>query len=323
MVDTSCVTHPRMCVPGGTYLVTRTTLERRFLLRPDPIVNEVFTYCLFRAASIHGVLVHALCVESTHFHAVVTDVRGELSEFMRWLDRHVALCLMERYRESHPHRQLEGIWSKQPFGATLLLTHEAVIDEILYTLTNPVKDGLVRDYRKWPGLVSRPSDWLQPMRYARRPTLYFDDEDDEAREVPARISIPPQFSDRDPAALVRDVEAHIRDRQHAAAATLADEGRSFLGHKAVVRQDPFDAPGSPRPRYTLNPRLAAGGNHDAIQQGVAALRLFREKYREAWRKFQRRLEVTFPAGTYLMRRLYGVCCESFDTPWCVRCVAPA
>jgi putative transposase len=89
---------------------------------------------LFRAATMHGVLVHAVCVESSHFHAVVSDPRGELSEFMRWLDRHVALCLMAHYRLSHPHRQLEGIWSKQPFGATLLLTPEAIIDKIVYVM---------------------------------------------------------------------------------------------------------------------------------------------------------------------------------------------
>ena len=309
-----------MCVPGGTYLVTRTALERRFLLRPSPVVNEVFTYCLFRSAAAHGVLVHAVCVESTHFHAVVTDTRGELSEFMRWLDRHTALCLMEHYQQSHPHRQLEGIWSKQPFSATLLLTPDAIVDKIVYTLTNPVKDGLVHDYRKWPGVMSRPGDWLRPVRYARRPKLYFDDDDEEHREVPASISIPVQCKDRTPEAFVRDVEAAIREVQRGAAATRSAEGRDVMGHKAVTRQDPFDAPGSRRPRYTLNPRLAAGGNHDAMRQGIAALRLFREKYRAAWRMYQRQLEVVFPAGTYLMRRLHQVCCEPIDTPWCCRCV---
>jgi putative transposase len=223
--------------------------------------------------------VHAVCVESTHFHVVVTDSRGELSEFMRWLDRHIALCLMEHYRASHPHRQLEGIWSKQPFGATLLLTHDAIVDKIVYTLTNPVKDGLVRDYRKWPGVVSRPGDWVKPVRYVRRPALYFDDDDQAQREVPASVSIPLQFHDREPAAFVRDVEARIRDVQRGAATTLAAAGRTFMGDKTIVRQDPFDAPNSRRPRHTLNPRLAAGGNHDAMRQGVAALRLFREKYR--------------------------------------------
>jgi REP element-mobilizing transposase RayT len=311
-----------MCVPGGTYLVTRTTSERRFFLRPDPVVAEVFTYCLFRAAGVHGVDVHAVCVEASHFHLVATDTRGELSEFMRWLDRHVALCLMEHYRSAHPGQNLEGIWSKQPFSAALLLTEAAIVEAIVYTLTNPVKDGLVRDYRNWPGVVSRPGDWLKPERYARRPELYFDQDDDEHREVTARLSIPAQFRDRDPDAFVRDVETRIRETQQAAAVTLAHAGRSFMGEKAVCRQDPFASPTSTRPKGGLNPRVAAGGDREALKQGILALRDFRDRYREAWHRFRRGLKAIFPGGTYLLRRLYGVRCHPLDAPWCCRAPAP-
>jgi len=231
------------------------------------------------------------------------------------------LCLIEHYRKAHPGQNLEGIWSKQPFGATLLLTEAAIVDAIVYTVTNPVKDGLVRDYRKWPGVVSRPGDWLKPVRYARRPELYFDQDNDEHAEVPARVTIPLQFKDRDPVAFVRDVEARIREAERAAATTIAHAGRSFMGDKAVLRQDPFASPTTTRPKYQLNPRVAAGGDKDALKQGIAALRNFREQYREAWHRFRRGLKATFPAGTYLLRRLYGVCCHPLDTPWC--CRAPA
>lgn len=311
-----------MCISGGTYLVTRTVAERRFLLRPDPVVNEVFTYCLFLAAEKHAVEIHAVSVHSNHFHAVVTDTIGELSDFMRWLDRHVALCLVELYAHTHPTRQLEGIWSKQPFGETLLLTPEAILDKIVYTLTNPVKDGIVRDYRKWPGVSSRPGDWLQPTRYARRPKLYFDQDRKQQREVAARLTIPRQFADRAPADFARDVEAFIADKQKSVAATMAAEGRSFMGVKAVLRQDPFDAPHNRRPKYRRNPRLAAGGNSEALQQGIAALRHFRERYREAWSRFRHGIKIVFPAGTYLMRRLYNCLCEPLDAPWCCLACAP-
>jgi hypothetical protein len=30
---------------------------------------------------------------------VVTDTRGELSLFMGWLDRHIALCMLEHYAD--------------------------------------------------------------------------------------------------------------------------------------------------------------------------------------------------------------------------------
>jgi len=179
----------------------------------------------------------------------------------------------------------------------------------------------VRDYRKWPGVVSRPGDWLKPVRYARRPELYFNQEREEHREVEASITAPLQFGDRDKDAFVRDVEALVREAQRAAMTTLAHERRSFMGEKAVLRADPFASPTTTRPKYQLNPRVAAGGDSEALKQGILALRDFRERYREAWRKFRRGVKCVFPAGTYLLRRLYGVYCEALDAPWC--CRAPA
>jgi len=303
-----------MCVPGGTYLVSRTCDQRMYLLKPDPVVDEVVLYCLFRAANQCGVLVHAASVESNHLHAVVTDPRGELSELMKWFDRHVAMCLIAHYRRTHPKRHLEAVWSKHPFSATLLITENAILDAIIYTLTNPVKDGLVPDYRKWPGLNSRPSDWLKPVRYAARPELYFDQRKREYAEVPYRFSIPLQFAGRSPEYFVRDVEALISEQQRALHASRS--GRGFAGARRVLAVNPFDSPDSVRPKGKLNPHLAAGGDSAALKQAMLALRLFREAYREAYKAFRRGLAVVFPAGTYLMRRLYGVACHPLDTSWC-------
>jgi REP element-mobilizing transposase RayT len=172
-VDGRCMTAPRMCIPGATYLVTRTVINRLFLLNPSAVVNNVFGYCLGRAAKMFGVQVHAACVESTHFHLVVTDMQGRLSDFMHWLDRHVARCLIEHYASTHPMHHLDGIWTKSPFSATLLVNREAILGAIVYTLVNPQKDGLVADYRDWPGFHTRPSCWLERPREFQKPSLYF------------------------------------------------------------------------------------------------------------------------------------------------------
>lgn len=311
-----------MIIPSATFLVTRSTLERRFLLRPGPVTNQVITYCLFRAAQRYDILVHAYSAQANHFHAVVTDTRGQLSDFMHWLDRHIALCLMKHYERTHPHRQLEGIWSKQPFSATLLMTPEAIVDKIVYVLTNPVKDGQVPDYRQWPGVTSRPSHWHRPVRTARRPKLYFNQKSEEHREVDRHVSIPLQFADRRPADFVQDIEEKILAKQRACAATMAAEGRPFRGARAVLTQRPFDAPHGRRAKHGMNPRLAATGNPQALRQGIAALRSFRERYREAWNKFRSGIAAVFPAGTYLMRRLFNCPCEPVDVPWCCLACGP-
>lgn len=312
------MSQPRMCIPGATYLVTRTVSNRRFLLKPSPVVNAAFLYCLAVAAHLFGILIHAVCVESTHYHLVVTDPRGELSSFMHWLNRSVARCLIEHYASTHPHEHLEGIWSKGHFGATLLVNHNAILKALVYTFTNPQKDGLVRDYRDWPGLHSCPADWLEPPRTVARTTLYFDGSKPENAEVEYKLSIPPAFTERDASSFVADVDALIHDAQEATCATMRVERRTFLGRIAVLATNPFDAPHSPRRKGGVNPRVAAGGDSDALSHAKKALQFFRRCYRDAWELFRIGTSVTFPAGTLQWRRLFSVPCEPLYTPWCLR-----
>lgn len=188
------MSHPRLTVPGGTYLITRTTVMSLFLLTPSKIVNQIMEYCIACAARGRGIRIHAVSVESNHFHLVVTDTQGRISDFMQELNRSAARCLLEHYRERYPTRRLESVWSHaQSFSAALLITSNAIIDKIVYTLTNPVKDGLVRDYRKWPGFNTRPGDWRHGARTARRPNVYF-------KNTPEEISY--------------EISAHTAHRDH-------------------------------------------------------------------------------------------------------------
>jgi REP element-mobilizing transposase RayT len=106
-----------MSIPGATYLVTRTTVMSLFLLTPSETVNQIMKYCMAWAARGRGILIHAVSVESNHFHMVVTDTQGRLSDFMQELNRSAARCLLAYYRERFPKRRLESVWSTaQPFS---------------------------------------------------------------------------------------------------------------------------------------------------------------------------------------------------------------
>jgi putative transposase len=87
------MTAPRQIIAGRTYLVTRRCTQRRFLLRPSPIVNKIISYCLAVAAQRYGVRLHVVMFLSNHYHLVLTDVRGELPKFMEWLNRYIARAL--------------------------------------------------------------------------------------------------------------------------------------------------------------------------------------------------------------------------------------
>src|SRR6185436_11619100 len=85
------MSQPRAIIPGATYLLTRRTLRRHLLFRPDAAITQLIIYTLAVSARRYGIHVHALCAMSTHLHIVVTDVHGLLPRFLQFFHRLVAL----------------------------------------------------------------------------------------------------------------------------------------------------------------------------------------------------------------------------------------
>ncbi|MDH5675229.1 MAG: hypothetical protein OEZ06_24125 [Myxococcales bacterium] len=177
-------------------MVTRTCDLRRFYLRPVPVVKQIVRYCLFRAAAKYGVLLHAVILLSNHFHLILTDTTGRLDLFMAWLDRCIANCLLENFREQYPDRYTETIWCDRSYNDLLLTNHAAVRDKLCYTVLNCIKDRLVPKYKQWPGVLHGPADWLQPPMEVSRPEYFFDQTDEEHAVASGRFVPPPQFGDR-------------------------------------------------------------------------------------------------------------------------------
>ena len=102
------MTQPRFVVPGDTVMVTRRTLRRHHLFRPDPAIRQLYLYTLAVCARKYDVLVHAVTLMSTHEHLVVTDTQGQLPDFLRRLHR---LGESRRTRSAPSTRQLRFLTS--------------------------------------------------------------------------------------------------------------------------------------------------------------------------------------------------------------------
>jgi hypothetical protein len=61
------VTQVRYIAPHATYAICRRTERRRFLLRPDALMNQLFVYVFALFARRFGVELHVATVMSTHF----------------------------------------------------------------------------------------------------------------------------------------------------------------------------------------------------------------------------------------------------------------
>lgn len=294
------MTAPRQVLPGVTYLVTRRCFQRMFLLRPSPATNAIFLYVLAVAARRYGILVHAFCVMSNHFHLVVTDAGARLPEFEQYLNALVARAVNASLG------RWESFWAPGSYSAVALSSPHDVLEKIAYVLTNPVKAGLVASADQWPGLWSAPASIGADALRVARPERFFRRNGPMPEESELALVPPPGFESADAfRALLADA---IAAREGEVGRTHALGGIGFLGARRVLAQRPTARPPAPAAMRGLRPRLAARDPWKRME-AIGRLVGFLRAYREAWRARRAgRAAAVFPAGTYLLRVLHGVPC---------------
>lgn len=296
------MTAPRQVLPKATYLVTRRCTQRQLLLRPSPLVNEIFLYVLGVALHRYGILLHAVCVLSNHYHLVVTDPGARLPAFGQYLDALVARCLNASLG------RWESFWAPGSYSAVTPATPADVLDKVAYVLANPVAAGLVRTASEWPGVWSSPALIGAGRIVVQRPSHFFRANGGMPESVELELTVPPGFASADEfRALLLEA---LSEREALAARRLEEEGRSFLGARRVLAQSPTSRAASEAPRRGLKPRVAARDRWKRIE-ALARLREFLRAYREAWNAWRAGdRDAVFPAGTYGLRVLQGVPCAS-------------
>jgi REP element-mobilizing transposase RayT len=265
-------------------------------------VNETFLYVLAVAAERFGMLVHAFCVLSNHFHLVLTDPDAHLPQFEQYLNSLVARAVNASLG------RWEAFWAPSSYSAVALTSAEDVVAKMAYVLANPVAAGLVRHGEEWPGLWSRPETiGAAPLRVSR-PKTFFSPTGYMPEVAELQLTLPPGFVDVDELrARVAEELATLEDK---AARDLKTEGRAFLGAAKVLGQKPTARPGPGEPRRKLSPRVAGRDRWKRIE-ALSRLVEFLSSYREAWRaRREGKKGFLFPAGTYLLRIAHGVPCAA-------------
>ena len=208
---------PRQVLPNTTYLVTRRCLLRQFLLLPIPKIQNCFRYCIGYAALRFGVLIHAMCVMSNHFHLVCTDVRGEMPDFMQWLD-----CMLARSLNRF-HERRGYFWEGGSYNRVEPIDPEDVLDKMVYTVVNPVAAGLVSRVEDWPGVCSGTLEQGCEVFHATKPDFFFDPDNHELPPEVELVVVPPEAFER----LPEGISYHqvVRQREEQIRAEFQEEGR--------------------------------------------------------------------------------------------------
>ena len=286
------MTLPRQFLPNTTYFITRRTTQREFWLKPTKQTTQIFLYCIAMAAQKTGVRLHAACVMSSHWHAIVSDFDTNVAQFYTWVHKYVAKAV------NCARGRKENLWSSEKPSVISLESPEDVLDKIVYTLCNPVSAQLVARGENWSGV------WLYRQSHSRivkRPDVYFADEGTMPEEVELTICQAHSYENMS----IDAYEILIADEIAREEGNIADEmtatNKKFMGMDMVLRQSHNDKPTSREQCTGVNPRFAAKNKELRIAI-IKRYKQFVSLYREAlkaWKNGNRDTE--FPAGTYAMR----------------------
>jgi len=298
------MTQPRLVLAGDTVMVTRRTLRRHHLFRPDPAIRQLYLYSLAVCAKQFGILVHAVTLMSTHEHLVLTDPKRRLPDFLRDLHRLVSLG-------AKVIRKWEGpIWDHEKSSVVRLLTEQATLEKLAYAMANPVKAGLVAHARDWPGITVLPKELGRRTLVIERPAVFFRSDNPKWPDrVELALTLPPALKQSYPADKVRQAVSEELERQEREArAEVKARGWRVLGAARVRRLSPYHRATSSELLRDRNPTFAVGkGQRKFFFQAVAELRAFRCAYRQALEQWRAGLRsVVFPQGTWWMCQVHGV-----------------
>jgi putative transposase len=298
---------PRQIVPGRTYLVTRRCTQRQFLLRPDRATTEAFIYCLAYAAKKTGIDVVAFIANSNHYHAVVVDRHGLVPQFLEDFHR-----LLAKHQNVLRGRR-ENFWASEQTSLVELVGEDDVLAKIVYTLTNPAKDHLVKRSAEWPGATSLRETLTGATVVARRPAHYFRADGGMPDRMELNCALPPSHAHVNRESFADDLREQIARIEADAADERRRTGRRVMGVEAILAQRPTDCPSSVEPRRTIDPRIAARDKLPRIE-AIQRLKEFRASYaiqRNAWLKDK---DVVFPLGTWWLRRFAEAKCVEESAP---------
>lgn len=287
--------------------MTRRCSQRQFLLRADPVTNDAVLYCLGVAAAKHGIELHGVTAMSNTLCINCRDVEGLGPKFRQYL-----MSLLARFMNVHRSRW-EAFWSSDEPSVVELVDAEAELAQLVYNLTDPVRQQLVDKVHNWPGVSSlRYQLSGKPIR-VKRPKKFFRDDGDMPDEVELRFVPPPSFSHLEH----EEWAKLLGDRVSLVEAQAADErrkkGTRIAGRKAVLRRSPYSHPRTPPPRRNLNPRVAGRDKKKRLAV-LERMKRFAVRYKQALKQLaEGAADVVFPAGTWQLARLGVVRCEPAPT----------
>ena len=287
------MTKVRHIVKGQTVMVTRRIHQRQFALRPDQMLNRIAGYLLAVATARFGVELHSTIVMSDHVHLILTDVRGNLPDFMQWY-----FSLMARAVNTKLFRR-DTLWSGSKPEVTILGGPQDILAKCAYVLANPVQDGAVAYGKQWPGIRNSPTACLRPGQLFGRPRTFFSQDGTLPTEAALTFTAPPAY-DGTPEQWAQDLTRAVEQREDDARAKMHAAGRRFMGARRCIRVDwRLKSTRPERVGPGTAPLEVVAADQTLRRDLLASLANFRRAYAEARTEWvNAAADVDWPPGTW-------------------------
>jgi REP element-mobilizing transposase RayT len=275
---------PRYIPEEGAFVdITCRTIQSRYLLRPDPVLNDILLGVLGQAQRLHPVEISAFFVASNHYHLLirVPDAK-RMADFMGYFQTNAAreVARLRNWRDK--------VWSRRYEAIVISDEPAAQVDRLRYVLANGVKEGLVARVEDWPGIslvksvlsgepvrgtwFNRTAEYrarlrgedFEPRRYATEETVVLS-------QLPCWRHLSPEVYRELIAGLVKEIDAD-------AAAERKRTGRGPLGPAAILRQHPHTCPNQTKKSSAPRFHAASKAAREAFRKAYA---LFLAAFREA------------------------------------------
>jgi putative transposase len=273
--------------------ITRRCTQRQFLLRPDDETNNAFVYVLAEAARRFEIDVVLSQMMSNHHHTVAYDPHGNEVEFREHFHKMMAKS------QNALRGRWENLWAAEEPCTIEVVTADDLLEKLVYTATNPVKDDLVENVKSWPGPKFVAALLSGRAMRAHRPKHFFREDGSMPEEIELVLKLPDHFEGK--AEFLATLERRIGEEEEKFARERQLAGKRVIGRRTLLRQSWRDSPTTFEPRRGLRPRVAARSKWVRIA-ALQRNKTWEAEYRAARLDWLAGLPVEFPYGTYWLRR---------------------
>lgn len=323
------MSNPRNLYPDTTLFVTSLCVHGSYRLVPTRLVRRVVKYAFAVVSSRYrdewGMEFYDFEFLSTHYHLVLYDHLGTVTDFIKDLNAVIA-------RELNSIRGTSGAFFARGPGIQTVLGDEKVVGHCVYTLANAVSAGIVHKTAHWKGFNSlrmqygketvvkkpRVGIWSRKVRHAGRKAARrsgraaFAGRSTMPETAVLKLDRPrvlPELSDA-------QLRAKIREALAVREAEVAEQraGKPSLGMKAAMKIHWSTVPEGGKELFGRQPTFSTQTHEQ--RRGMKRLRRrFLRDYRlalERWNAGER--DVVFPAGTVRLRLRHNAMTEPISLP---------